>query len=401
MIKERTLFKKIEPFIQSKEALVVTGMRRVGKTSLLQYFFNKIVSKNKIFIDLENPVNQKYFEETDYERIKLSLEILGVNFSTRSFIFIDEIQLLKNIPSIIKYFIDHYNVKFFLTGSASYYLKNLFAESLSGRKYIFELYPLTFREFLIFKEINIENHILALDTKKDLNKDNIPHIPKAIYNKLSTLYDEYMEFGGFPEVVLKDSVSEKIKSIEDIFSSYYQLEVLRIGDFRKNNIIRDLILLLMQRTGSKLDITKISKELSVTRQTLSEYISFLEQTYFIKTIKPFSTGRDSELRKTPKLYICDSGIANHFARLSKGSLFENCIFLNFLQYGDVKYFQKKSGVEIDFILNANISLEVKTNPDLSDIKKLNALSSEIGIKNILIISKTYTELDNTAFSFSL
>ena len=285
MIKERTLFKKIEPFIQSKEALVVTGMRRVGKTSLLQYFFNKIVSKNKIFIDLENPVNQKYFEETDYERIKLSLEILGVNFSTRSFIFIDEIQLLKNIPSIIKYFIDHYNVKFFLTGSASYYLKNLFTESLSGRKYIFELYPLTFREFLIFKEINIENHKLALDTKKDLNKDDIPHIPKAIYNKLSTLYDEYMEFGGFPEVVLKDSVSEKIKSIEDIFSSYYQLEVLRIGDFRKNNIIRDLILLLMQRTGSKLDITKISKELSVTRQTLSEYISFLEQTYFIKTIK--------------------------------------------------------------------------------------------------------------------
>ena len=80
-------------------------------------------------------------------------------------------------------------------------------------------------------------------------------------------------FGGFPEVVLKKNASKKKKSLEDIFTSYFQLEILKLGDFRRNKIIRDLILLLMQRVGTKLDIIKLSKELSVSRPTLYQYLS--------------------------------------------------------------------------------------------------------------------------------
>lgn len=101
-------------------------------------------------MDLENPLNRKYFEESHYERIKITFEFLGLDFSQKTFVFLDEMQFVKNLPSVVKYFIDHYKVKFFLTGSASFYLKNLFTESLVGRKYIFELFPLTFNEFLFF-----------------------------------------------------------------------------------------------------------------------------------------------------------------------------------------------------------------------------------------------------------
>ena len=140
MIKPRLIFKEIEPYFDSPEAIVITGMRRTGKTTLLNSIYQRIKSKNKVFLDLENPLNRKYFEEENYEQIRWAFEALGIDFKNKSFIFLDEIQFVKNLASVVKYFIDHYKVKFFLTGSASFYLKNIFTETLAGRKYIFELF---------------------------------------------------------------------------------------------------------------------------------------------------------------------------------------------------------------------------------------------------------------------
>jgi len=387
MLKERLLFNQIKKYMDSPEAIVITGIRRVGKTSLIRFIYDKVDSDNKIFLDLENPLNQKYFEEENYEKIKSTLEFLGIDFTKKSYLFLDEIQLLKNLPSVVKYLIDRYKVKCFLTGSASYYLKNLFAESLVGRKYLFELFPLNFKEFLWFKESNIKL------------PDNPKPISKPIFNTISNLYEEYLLFGGFPEVVLKKNTGEKKKSLEDIFTSYFQLEVLRLGDFRRNNKIRDLILLLMQRVGTKLDIKKLSSELSISRPTLYQYISFLEGTYLIKTIKPFSRGKDIEVRKIPKVYFCDCGLANNFAKLDGGTLFENSIFQNLRIKGEVNYYQRKSGVEIDFIFNKDTAIEVKTNPSKQDLKKLSKISSELGIKKFFIVSRKYSDLENIQYGF--
>lgn len=377
MLIERKLFRQIQKYIDSKEAIIVTGMRRVGKTSLLDFIYQRIDSANKLFLDLENPLNQKYFEETNYERIKSSLEFLGLNFARSAYLFLDEIQFVKNLPSVIKYLIDHYGAKCFLTGSASFYLKNLFTESLVGRKYIFELFPLDLEEFLLFK-----NSTLKLPEKS-------ADITKPIFDAISPLYDEYINFGGFPEIALKTTAEEKKKSLDDIFTSYFQLEVMRFGDFKKNEAIRDLILLLMERGGSKLDINKVASELGISRITLKEYILFLEGTYFIKLIKPFSKNIDTEIRKMPKVYICDSGIVNHFSRINEGSIFENNVFQNLRMRGEVNYYQKKSGLEIDFILNKEIGIEVKMTSLKSDLARLEKLSKEIGLKEFKIISKNY------------
>ena len=134
MLIERLLYKQIKPHFDSSEAIIITGMRRTGKTSLLQFIYERVDSSNKLFLDLENPLNQRYFEESNYEKVKSDLEILGLNFTRKAYLFLDEIQLAKNLPSVVKYLIDHYKVKCFLTGSASFYLKNLFSESLAGRR---------------------------------------------------------------------------------------------------------------------------------------------------------------------------------------------------------------------------------------------------------------------------
>ena len=114
MIRHRQLYNEIKPYLESTEAVIVTGMRRTGKTSLLSFIYDSISNKNKLFLDLENPINRKYFEEENYDRIKNALELLGIDFTRKVSILLDEIQLVKNIPSVVKYFIDHYSFLLYL-----------------------------------------------------------------------------------------------------------------------------------------------------------------------------------------------------------------------------------------------------------------------------------------------
>lgn len=389
MIIQRDLFKKIEPNLNSPEAIVITGMRRIGKTTLLEYIYDKIESKNKLLLDLENPLNQKYFEQSDFEQIKDNLETLGVNFANRPYIFLDEIQLVDNLPQIVKYLKDHYQVKFFLTGSASFYLKNNFSESLAGRKYIYQLNPFNFREFLRLKEVN-----LNLPDKHD-------KITESVFQNINKYYQEYVEFGGFPQVIKKDSHKEKQKTLEDIFTSYFQFEVEQLSDFRKVDKLRDLILLLLERVGSRINKNKLSQELGVARSTVSEYISFLEGTYFLHLIQPYSQSKDVEIRKSPKIYTIDSGLTNYISEVNRGAVFEQNIFQLLNNQYKLNYYQKKSGAEIDFILNEEKSLEVKLTAREKHLNKLKKLSKSLEIEDYNIAALNYSELEKVIYGFEI
>ncbi|MEK7598438.1 MAG: ATP-binding protein [Patescibacteria group bacterium] len=390
MIIERDIYSKIKPVIGAPEVIVITGMRRVGKTTLLRYIMKEIKSENKIFLDMENPSSQKYFEEENYDKIVDNLKILGLDLKKRSYVFIDEIQFAKNLPSVVKYLFDHYKIKFFLSGSSSYYLKNLFSESLAGRKYIFELFPLSFREFMQIRDPKINLYISSGQKTS-----------QAIFGNLDRYYSEYILYGGFPGVVRKESIREKKAMLDDIFSSYFQLEVAQLGDFKKINVVRDLMLLLMERVGSRLDEQKLSRELQVSRITINNYIAFLESTYFIKLIRPFSRNKDSEIRSAPKFYLCDSGLVNQFAKVNEGSLFENAVFSALRLKGEVNYYQKKSGVEIDFILDKKFAFEVKSRAYEQDMKRLSLLAKELKLKGYKIISRKYSNLRNVDYGFNL
>src|SRR3989338_9985700 len=265
MIK-RKLFHALRKHLSGKEAIVVTGMRQVGKTTLLRQLYDEVAHDNKLFLDFENPLNRRYFESEDFEEIVKNLKELGVRTDVRAYLFLDEIQYVAQVPSAVKYIIDHYGWKFFLTGSASFYLKNLFSESLDGRKYLFELYPLDFEEFLWFK-----------DQKITVN---------AGYDFLSGLYEEYLNFGGSPGVVLEESPEKKLLKIDDVLASYFQLDVRSLANFRDNENLKKLLFLLSSRVGSKPDISKLAEALETSRQTVYQYLNFFEQTYLIKQLRP-------------------------------------------------------------------------------------------------------------------
>lgn len=389
MIIRRKLFTEIEKFLDSRQALVVTGMRRVGKTTLLNYFYEKIASPNKIFLDLEDPLNQEIFTGEGFESVRGALERRGFDFSQKGYVFLDEIQLVPILPSVVKYFYDHHNIKFFLTGSASFYLKNLFSESLAGRKYLFELFPLDFEEFIWFKG----------------SKYQLPGFEEAISKKTHSLFApllaEYLEWGGMPEVVLVPNPREKQQLLRDVFSSYFQKEVEVLGDFRKNEVIRSLVLLLSARVGQKLDIQRISQELGVSRQTIYEYLDFLSGTYLISLI-PALGKVDVALRKQRKVYFVDTGFFSFLGTPPRGSVFENSVYNNLRHWGKIFYFQKETQ-EVDFVAQTpsleRVMIEVKGTATAADFKKLRRISQKLEIEKFFVFSLDFSPVKEAKYLF--
>src|SRR3990167_2919081 len=150
---ERKIYHQIKDHLSVKQITVLTGMRRVGKTTLVKQILSEIDSKNKIYFDLQQINNQELFTEKNFDSIIERLTQFGLNSKEKMFIAIDEIQLFPKISGVLKYLYDNYDIKFIVTGSSSYYLKDLFGESLAGRKRLFELFPLDFGEYLTFKQI--------------------------------------------------------------------------------------------------------------------------------------------------------------------------------------------------------------------------------------------------------
>lgn len=383
MFYQRKIFPILKKQVTRKEITVLTGMRRVGKTTLYRTIFDEIKSNNKVFLDLENPLEQKIFEEKDFNNIIFNLKEYGIRDKEKIYLFLDEIQAMPVITKAIKYLYDHCNIKFFLTGSSSFYLKNLFPESLAGRKFIFELFPLNFEEFLIFKNRKKIFHKSFL--QKDQRKKLIS------FEKVKKDYDEYMEYGGFPEVVMEETKENKLLKLNDIFRSYFEKDVKSLADFKDINIFRDLMLLLMQRVGSKIEISKLASELGVSRETVYSYLSFLKDTYFIDLITPFSKNVDREISGGKKIYVCDNGFLNAFAKTSEGAALENSVFNNLKKYGKVSYYQKRTGREIDFVLNEKVAFEIKINGTSFDLNTLRTMSKLLRLKQHYLITKNFNK----------
>jgi len=392
-IYERKLTPSLLNEISLPQIVVLTGMRQVGKTTLMRQVFNSVSSPSKIFLDFENPLNHKIFEEKNYDNILANLRALGFSLDNKPYIFIDEIQLAPEVVKAIKYLYDHYKIKFFLTGSASFYLKNLFPESLAGRKIIYDLYPLDFEEFLIFKE---KSRQVPEDFKGKAREKN--HISFELYK---SYFEEYMTFGGFPGVALENEGQRKQKLLEDIFKSFFERDVKSLADFKELGKLRDLILLLANRVGSKIEISKIASEIGISRETVYSYLNFLEKSYFISLVSPYSPGLNGEVRGAKKVYFCDSGLLNYLGKVTEGTILENVVFQCLRSRGHLNYYEKYKGSEIDFILNKKIGFETKLKADQADWRRLKRVAESLKLKEYYLVSKNYTTLEGVILAQDL
>ena len=373
---ERKIYSELKKHLSKKQVMVITGMRRVGKTTILKKLLEDFGAKNSLYIDFERVDNRDIFSEKNYENIITTLSDQGLDFKKPVCIALDEVQLVKNLPSVIKYLYDNYKIKFILSGSSSYYLKNLFSESLAGRKKIFELYPLDFGEFLVFNE--------AKSLSPGINKK----FNKSRYEKFKHYYKEYLEFGGFPEVVLTKNHSDKKDILLDIISSYINIDIKVLADFRDSDILYSLIKLLSQRVGSRLDYKRLSSETGLAWLTVKNYIDFFEKSYLLFRVPVFGRSPDKEIVKAKKLYFIDNGLINVLAGLSSGQQLENAVYNQLRAFGRVSYFALKTGKEIDFILDNKWAYEVKETPTVSDlISARRILPDKIDPKKLFLVGE--------------
>ena len=369
MFLPRKIYPELKKHLRLKQITVITGMRRTGKTTLIKKLFSEINSKNKLYLDLERPDNRDLFAQKNYDNIIRDLASRGLKTEQKIYLAIDEIQMFPPITSVLKYLYDAFNVKFLVTGSSSYYLKNLFTESLAGRKKIFELFPLDFGEYLDFQGVarrKNENW-----KKKDFNPIE--------YERLRGYYENYIEFGGFPEIALIKNNQEKKDLLADIFSSYINIDIKSLADFRSEENVYKLIKLLSSRVGTRLDYSKISRISGLSRPTVINYIDFFEKTYLIKRVPVMAKSPDREIVKARKIYFLDNGLAGFLSDLNSGSKFENAVFNQLCHHGRLQYYSLKNGREIDFILNGRMGFEVKETPIGADQRKLADLCRKAGI----------------------
>ena len=353
---QRIILSKINKFIKRKEAILIKGARRVGKTSLLHLIRERLLKKFKIkeeyiyFFDLEELDIREDFNENPRNLMKYISAGPG-----KKYIFIDEIQYLDKPANFLKILVDHFpDLKIFATGSSSLDIKRKIQDSLVGRVVYFQLYPLNFKEFLNFKG-KIFPPGPSINQKKQL--DN--------------LLKEYLLFGGMPEIVLERNRSVKQILLKNYINLYVSKDIRSLFEIENISSFNKLIKILASQAGNLLEKNEISNTLGISFKTLSRYLDILQHTYIIIFLLPFFANTRSKLTKTPKIYFYDIGIRNSLInnfneielRNDKGALFENFIFLELLfAFGqeDVYFYRTTKQTEIDFVVESKkITVEVK------------------------------------------
>ncbi len=374
---QRSIFPALLAHLSKPQVTVITGMRRVGKSTALKYLLSHIDHTNKIYLDFEKADNRFIWNQSSYKDIEINLAVEGIDLSQPAVIALDEIQLVPQSTSVIKYLYDTYGTKFIISGSSSFYLKNRFSESLAGRKQIFEMYPLDFAEFVAFK--GEDNSTIVRFSKQ-------PFII-SYYNKWKALYEEYLRFGGFPEVALAATEADKKAFLRDIVNAYIELDIVLLSDFAASDDLFKIIRLLANRTGSKLDYSKLGTIVGINRHKVKDYLELLEYTYLVQFISFFTNNSDREINKQQKVYMADTGILQTLAQVSSGQVFENAIANQLSRLGTLHYYQKLSGQEIDFILDSKIAIEVKEPPSANDLAILKNRASSLNINETWLISR--------------
>lgn len=363
IIYKRTICNEIVKYLISDDVIALHGARQVGKTHILLWLKRYLKEKNEstYFIDLEDSRFVRTLNGGPDELVKL-LKENGFNLDSKSkkkiYVFIDEIQYLENPSSFIKLISDHHKgIILIVSGSSSFEIKSKFKDSLVGRTVDFEIFNLSFEEFLLFKHFPFDKTKVYTSQKND---------------ELKKLFKEYILYGGYPKIAMTDEIEKKEKYIQQIIDTYVKKDIRDLAEIKDVEKFNKLLEVLASQSGNLLNITELSNTSHIARQTVEKYLFIMENTYVIKLLRPYSKNLRSELFKIPKIYFYDTGLMQMLwlKQLPKeiiGNSLETGIFSELVKnHGkdSVYFWRTKDKKEIDFILrikNSIIPIEVKTN----------------------------------------
>lgn len=182
--------------------------------------------------------------------------------------------------------------------------------------------------------------------------------------------------------------------LSEIFTSYFEKDAKNLADFRDMSKLRDLILLLVPRIASRIEINKLANELSVSRETVYNYLAFLEQTYFISLLPKHTGSVGRQAAGSKKLFFCDCGIANTLGRMSEGQNLEQGVYQTLRTNYKLAFYNKDEAREIDFIVNSKIALEVKKSASKQDLANLRKRVESLKLTEYYVISEQFNNGKN-------
>lgn len=356
---KRQVFDKIQPYLGDETVLVLLGARQVGKTHILRFLeqYLKAQERRTYYYDLEFP-DLLSLLNLGTDAFLTDLSSRGYRKGEEIFVFVDEIQYLTHPSSFLKIIADHYkNIHLIVSGSSTFDIKTKFTDSLAGRTLQFEVFPLSFSEFLTFKESPYTDI-------SSLSPSGITHVRQ--------LYAEYVTYGGYPKIVLEPDATKKKQHLLQLIDTYVRKDIRDLGEITDVTKFNNMLKVLSAQSGKLLNVAALSRETTISQPTLTKYLTLLEDTFIIKRITPLSQSPSVEISKNPKLFFLDSGLQTliwfgDFQNTILGSVFETNVFGELVKRygrGQVNFWRTKAGQEIDFIVHdgsQRIAMEVKTN----------------------------------------
>jgi len=327
---ERILEKQILAKINKKKAIILMGPRQVGKTTLLKPLFEK--STEIIWLNGDEPDIQSIFENISSKRLEA---IIG----NKKMIIIDEAQRIPEIGLKMKLITDQLlNVQLIATGSSAFELSNKLNEPLTGRKWEFKMYPISFQEM-------VNHHGLLNEIRL------LPH--RLIY-------------GFYPDVVNHPGNEKEI--LKQLSDSYLYKDLLMIDQIKKPSALVKLLQALALQIGSQVSYHELAQICGLDGKTIEKYMMLLEQSYIIFRLTSFSRNQRNELKKSRKVYFFDNGIRNSLIanfeqienRTDIGALWENYLVSERVKYLAYQqkwvnnwYWRTTEQQEIDYVEEEN------------------------------------------------
>lgn len=366
MVERPIIFSMLKKNLTIKQITILTGLRRVGKTTLMKQVIQYLIVEKKV-----DPKLIFYASLDDYllansnilEIIEEYRKINGVAFSEKMYLFLDEVAYQKDFELQLKNIYDQQIAKVYVSSSSASILKSKKA-FLTGRNIVIEILPLDFEEYLQFKNIAIK---------------------KVDKHLLEGYFEDFMHTGGMPEYVLTGN-SEYLKELVD---DIIQKDIAAFYGVKDVQVLKDFFLLLMERSGKIISINKISKIMDISPDSAKRYLQMFVDSYLIFLVARF--GKTNErILSAKKIYAADLGVRVHFTGFcDKGSLFENYVYLKIKKLNPSYVYQE--GNEIDFLTEKKTLIEVKYNsemplPQAGLFNSINA-KEKILIKNIFDLAK--------------
>jgi len=347
---ERTILKEIKQYINLPHVIIISGLRRSGKSTLLKEIKHRYYKDENIY----------YFNFEDERLVNFALEDFNLLYETfmeilgkSNIFFFDEIQVVNGWEAFVRRMNDK-GYKFFITGSNSSMLSREMGTKLTGRSIAIELYPFSFKECLSYVDVDTNKTMFLTEDRALIKKE----------------FNEYIDNGGMPEY----RIYKNDKTLKDLYENILYRDVIVRYNLSDEKSLKELTHFLFSNYGKEISYNNLKSMLNLgSANTVKHYMSYLENSYLIFTIAKYDESLKKQIYSKKKVYVIDMGLINLISfKFSKnsGRILENIVFLELKRKNkDIFYHKEKS--ECDFIIKDKLKIvqAIQVTQNLNDSNK--------------------------------